>query len=477
MDLKKYIDTPSPIIKFLLELFNEYQSLTILDIGACEAEDSIKYSLSFPNSKIFAFEPLEQNFLKAKKNIESYKISNIELIQVALSNKKEFSDFYISSGHPENIEKTEEWEYGNKSSSLLAPDRVSENHKWLKFDNKIKIKTETLFNFCAENQIEMIDFIHLDVQGAELMVLEGAKKLIENIKVIWLEVELISLYTNQPLVDDIEKFMKKNGFMKKFEIIDTISGDQLYLNNKYFKKTTYLQRVMNQFNMKINVVENEEHKKFIKRSYSQCGEDLIVNYIFTVLNISKPSFVDIGAHHPYYLSNSALFYELGSEGINIEPDPILFKNFMLYRKRDINLNIGISDKEGLADFYIINVPTLNTFSKEEAERYKGEGNFFIQNVLKIKTNSLSNIIREHAGGVFPQFLNIDAEGVDELIINSIDFSNNYPLVICIETISFSTSGRGIKNTNLISKIENFGYLKYADTNINTIFVRKDLWEK
>lgn len=214
------------------------------------------------------------------------------------------------------------------------------------------------------------------------------------------------------------------------------------------------------------------HKKI---SYSQSGEDLIVKFIFDNLGIEKPSYIDIGAHHPYYLSNTALFHESGSRGINIEPDPVLFENFVKYRPEDVNLNIGISYNTGEQDFYIMNVPTLSTFSKEEAARCSLEDNFAITKTLKIKTERIQNIITQYAKDIFPQFINIDAEGIDELIINSIDFNTNFPIVICIETISFSESGRGVKNNKLIEKIVNAGYLNYADTHINTIFVRKEKW--
>ena len=129
------------------------------------------------------------------------------------------------------------------------------------------------------------------------------------------------------------------------------------------------------------------------------------------------------------------------------------------------------------DFYIISSPTLNTFSKEEAEKYSLEGDYTITGTQKINVRTLENVLSEFSNGVFPQFLSIDAEGVDEIIIRELDFDKNFPIVICIETISFSTSGNGIKNKVLIDYIVNSGYLIYADTNINTIFVRKEFWQK
>ena len=50
-----------------------------------------------------------------------------------------------------------------------------------------------------------------------------------------------------------------------------------------------------------------------KKSYSQTGEDIIIKTALADLGISKPSYLDIGAHHPYYLNNTALFYKQGSQ--------------------------------------------------------------------------------------------------------------------------------------------------------------------
>ncbi len=214
-----------------------------------------------------------------------------------------------------------------------------------------------------------------------------------------------------------------------------------------------------------------------KKSYSQSGEDLIVKYIFNVLGIKKPGYIDIGAHHPYYLSNTALFYENGSRGINIEPDPFLIKAFIQHRKEDTNLNIGISDKKSVLDFYIINDAVLNTFSREEAENYCKEGNYHITDQKQIQVDTISSVLTTYNKGMFPEFLSIDAEGVDELIVKSMNLMENFPVVICIEPISFSNSGNGEKNHELIEFIKSRGYLLYADTYINSIFVRKDKWER
>jgi hypothetical protein len=58
------------------------------------------------------------------------------------------------------------------------------------------------------------------------------------------------------------------------------------------------------------LTKNTTSTCFSKVSYSQSGEDLIVRVYFDILGITNPTYIDIGAHHPYFISNTALFYEM-----------------------------------------------------------------------------------------------------------------------------------------------------------------------
>ncbi|MBD2107735.1 FkbM family methyltransferase [Nodosilinea sp. FACHB-13] len=486
-------------------IFDIQKPLVIFDIGSCEGEDSIKYSKVFPSARIFAVEALPSNLSLLKENLNKYSVKNVEILPFALSDEAGICNFHVSSGQLED--KKEDWDYGNKSSSLLAPTENLDIFPWLKFSNIISVETNTLYNVCIEKDISSIDFVHMDVQGAELKILKGAGKFIKKIKLIWLEVEALELYKDQPLKKEIEEFMRENAFIKVKDTVGDVSGDQLYINSESsLSKITLMQLLLNLYSQKIRNHINRSIKpkieeflliiksnlSYIKReikqwfypasqirkysqiSHSQCGEDLIVKFIFDNLGIQHPSYIDIGAHDPEYLNNTATFYLSGSIGINIEPDPILFKKFLNTRKRDLNLNIGVADTVDVIDFYFMSSPTLNTFSKIEADKYVEFG-YPIVSIGKIKVDKLHNIIKTQWNNSFPDFLSLDVEGLDETILKSIDYEKNYPIVICVETMSFSKNGNGVKNKSIIEFLENNGYLVYADTYINTIFVRKDRW--
>lgn len=232
----EYLNRPLEINKELTSYFVVNDVKLILDIGACDGLDSIKYAKLFPKSEVFSFEPLLTNFELINRNIDRYQIQNIIPINLALSNIKGEATFYVSSGRPDEISEEIDWDFGNKSSSLLEPNKTKEIHPWLRFQEKIVVQTETLENFLNEKNIKIVDFLHMDVQGAELMVLQGAGKFISKIKMIWLEVENIELYKNQPLASDVEHFLLKNGFSKIKDTVNHIAGDQLWVNYTYFPK-------------------------------------------------------------------------------------------------------------------------------------------------------------------------------------------------------------------------------------------------
>ncbi len=221
-------------------------------------------------------------------------------------------------------------------------------------------------------------------------------------------------------------------------------------------------------------------KRFLKSdkkiSYSQLGEDLIVNFIFKNFKIEKPTYIDIGAHHPTHLSNTYLFYKGGSKGICIEPDPELFKNIEKKRKNDICLNIGIgTEEEKLADYYVMNDKVLNTFSKEEAEYLTNATSKKIEKIIKMPLVPMSKIIEKYLNNKTPNFVSLDTEGYDFEILKSLDFDNFRPEVFCVETLTYTENKDERKEDEVIDFMKEKGYFVFADTYINTIFVDKTKW--
>jgi FkbM family methyltransferase len=211
-----------------------------------------------------------------------------------------------------------------------------------------------------------------------------------------------------------------------------------------------------------------------KRSYSQCGEDMIVEYIFRLRGVERPSYIDVGANHPFALSNTARFYERGCRGVNIDPNPAAMLLFDEHRNGDVNLNVGISDKSGEADLFLMEDSTLNTFSAAERDHLVSHGHR-TAGVARVKLTTLRGVIDRHCIGKFPDFMSLDVEGMELPILRTIDFDKCFPKVICIEVAEYSPIGAGRRRTELADFLVAKGYFEYAHTNLNAIMVRNEFW--
>ena len=90
----------------LISHFKKDEKLIIFDIGSCDGLDSIKYTRMFPSASIYAFEPLSKNVELIHSNINTYGVSSIQVVPIALSDKKGQEKFYVSSGNPEELKST-----------------------------------------------------------------------------------------------------------------------------------------------------------------------------------------------------------------------------------------------------------------------------------------------------------------------------------------------------------------------------------
>jgi hypothetical protein len=133
--------------------------------------------------------------------------------------------FHVSAGAPPQYAGRDfDYDFGNKSSSLLSPGAAIDAYPWLEFLGTMRVNTERLDHLAARLGLPHIDFLHLDVQGAELLVLRGAGDLLPRIHTVWLEVEDVPLYRGQPLRADVRDFMERRGFVNLLETWGDATG-------------------------------------------------------------------------------------------------------------------------------------------------------------------------------------------------------------------------------------------------------------
>ncbi len=154
--------------------------------------------------------------------------------------------------------------------------------------------------------------------------------------------------------------------------------------------------------------------------FGEFGEDVFINRIFK--NIKKGTYVDVGCYHPYKGSLTAKLYEKNWNGINIDISKTSIDLFKMVRKRDLNLNLAVSDFDG-ETHYFQNSPInqQNSLIKKNDKQDK----------VKISCFTLDTILKKNNFNDF-NFLNIDVEGSELNVIKGINLKKFKPTVITIE---------------------------------------------
>lgn len=182
----------------------------ILDIGAGIGQESNILSNHFPDKKIFSFECNPECIHNFQRN------EKITLIEKAVWEADGYIDFYpVVNGNP------------HASSVFLATDEYNKSeHKELHQPNKIQVESIRLDTFIEQNNLQnQKGIIWIDLQGAELNALKAMSRYIENIQVIWTEVEYKPVYKDQYLFESVIEFMNDKKLNLIFPDKETIANN------------------------------------------------------------------------------------------------------------------------------------------------------------------------------------------------------------------------------------------------------------
>ena len=196
-------------------------------------------------------------------------------------------------------------------------------------------------------------------------------------------------------------------------------------------------------------------------SYSQEGEDRILARIFE--QKARGFYVDVGAHHPIFLSNTYLFYERGWRGINLDAAPGSMAAFKLQRPDDINLEMAIGEKPGSLMFHIFNDPALSTFNARVAKERDGVGTWRVVEIKPIEVRTLAQVLEEYLpAGKSIDYLSVDVEGLDLPVLRSNDWNRFRPEYILAEDFSCDNIEDCLK-TPMGAYLKSIGYVLYGRT--------------
>jgi len=210
--------------------------------------------------------------------------------------------------------------------------------------------------------------------------------------------------------------------------------------------------------------------KNARLSYSQSGEDIILDTIFC--NVSKGVYVDVGANNPYIQSNTHFFYRKGWRGVNIDALPGSMKIFNKIRPQDINIEAAISNNETELTYYMFNSSFYNTFCKDDVEKISKITKLI--GSKKIKTIKLEKIF-DSLKLQNIDFLSIDVEGLDYDVLKSNNWNKYRPKVVVIEY--FPKGIDLLVNDKVYQFLNEIGYRFYCNSCSNIFYIENAFFKK
>ena len=212
----------------------EIDKPVIFDIGAHRGETMNEYRSRFPDAMIYCFEPFPESreFLKKKVGTDS----STKIIPFAIADKPGQRSFYVNA-----IEVT-------NSLLRMSGEGIRYLPKGKENRSTIQVKVTSIDEFVRDNNLEKIDILKMDIQGGELMALNGASKTLKEHppSVIYTEVSYMHRYESQPLFHDLWTFLNQFGY-SLFDVyhIAKATDGQILFGDALFISTDVRKNVIN----------------------------------------------------------------------------------------------------------------------------------------------------------------------------------------------------------------------------------------
>jgi 2-O-methyltransferase len=225
--------------------------IVFLELGSHNGEDTMTFLKEFCNIKLYCFEPDPRCISIFKRRIKD---KRCRLIEAAVSdqdgrcllnmssgippfsfsqvkNKKIILDFYKLLNLLKRFTRIGyEWD---QSSSIAKPLSECRAYPWLEFNKSVDVETIKLDTFTCREKLDIIDFMWVDIQGAEARMIKGAPNTLRNTRYIYIEYGEKACYTEALSRKETLKIMKDKDFTMLEHYSDNAeTGNMLFVNNK-----------------------------------------------------------------------------------------------------------------------------------------------------------------------------------------------------------------------------------------------------
>ena len=206
--LTRVLDTvapkPPPVTFATSSGWDDMQQLApephiVLDCGAHIGQSAATFRRMYPAAEIYAFEPVGALFEQLAQRCQQI---GAHAIRKAVGDRNGAATINLTAS--------------DFSNSLLGYQEGNPCNKYHREVGSEQVEVCTLDRWCDQAGVDptKVGVMKLDLQGAELMALRGAARLLEHARAVFLEVSFVPLYKDAPLFDEVDRFMTDRGFRR-----------------------------------------------------------------------------------------------------------------------------------------------------------------------------------------------------------------------------------------------------------------------
>ena len=191
----------------IIEHFTPKKGDIVVDIGAHMGRYTIISSKRVgANGKVVAIEAHPSNFEMLNSNIKLNQLTNVTPLNYAVYSKETKIKLYLP----------------DEESGYTMHHSIMSNYVFTKYKDKtgdkfVEVSANTLDYLLQLNEITDVNWIKIDVEGAEFEVLKGAHNVLSNSKDISLLIEVHGKDTYEPIIESLRSYNFKIDFEKTYE--------------------------------------------------------------------------------------------------------------------------------------------------------------------------------------------------------------------------------------------------------------------
>lgn len=189
----------------------------ILEAGACDGTDTVRFAQRWPKAVIHSFEPVPALYAEASRRTGG--LPGVRVYPLALSGRPGTAVMHV----------VDPGAGGNRGTSSLLV--TTQDYPDIPADvraQEVEVTVTTMADWAKAEGVDRIDFIWLDMEGMELSALKSAGPLLDSVRAVCMEVSRERRHEGTPLYDEVVSWMREQGFRPVIDRVTLWFGNILF---------------------------------------------------------------------------------------------------------------------------------------------------------------------------------------------------------------------------------------------------------